>query len=178
MAYSAWSVIAGEQPTTSKWNILGTNDASFNDGTGIATNAITGAKLATNAIKLGYAAKTSSQTGITSEVDITSLSAGVTVPAGGRDVRITVHFSDIVTSANGQRATITIKESTTPLGAIYKWLPSTSGGNGCDFGVVLSAPSAGAHTYKATISRSVGAGTIDVYAGAAPEHAWILVEAI
>jgi hypothetical protein len=30
MAYSAWSVIAGEQPTTSKWNILGTNDATFN----------------------------------------------------------------------------------------------------------------------------------------------------
>ncbi len=35
MAYQAWSVIAGEQPTAAKWNILGTNDASFNDGTGI-----------------------------------------------------------------------------------------------------------------------------------------------
>ncbi len=33
--YQAWSVIAGEQPTTSKWNILGTNDAAFNDGSGI-----------------------------------------------------------------------------------------------------------------------------------------------
>lgn len=35
MAYASWSVIAGEQPTTSKWNILGTNDSSFNDGSGI-----------------------------------------------------------------------------------------------------------------------------------------------
>lgn len=35
MAYAAWSVIAGEQPTTAKWNILGTNDASFNNGTGV-----------------------------------------------------------------------------------------------------------------------------------------------
>ena len=40
MAYAAWSVVYGEQPTASKWNILGTNDASFNDGTGIANNAI------------------------------------------------------------------------------------------------------------------------------------------
>jgi len=35
MAYASWSVVFGEQPTASKWNILGTNDASFNDGTGI-----------------------------------------------------------------------------------------------------------------------------------------------
>lgn len=36
MSYAPWSVIAGEQPTTSKWNILGTNDAGFNDGSAFA----------------------------------------------------------------------------------------------------------------------------------------------
>lgn len=36
MGYAAWSVVFGEQPTAAKWNTLGTNDASFNDGTGIA----------------------------------------------------------------------------------------------------------------------------------------------
>lgn len=36
MAYQVWSVVFGEQPSASKWNILGTNDVSFNDGTGIA----------------------------------------------------------------------------------------------------------------------------------------------
>lgn len=41
MAYQAWSVVFGEQPSASKWNILGTNDAGFNDGTAIATGAIT-----------------------------------------------------------------------------------------------------------------------------------------
>lgn len=41
MAYSSWSVVFGEQPSAAKWNILGTNDASFNDGTGIANAAIT-----------------------------------------------------------------------------------------------------------------------------------------
>lgn len=32
--YQAWSVTAGEIPTTSKWNTLGSNDASFNTGNG------------------------------------------------------------------------------------------------------------------------------------------------
>ena len=30
MAYQSWSVVAFEQPTASKWNILGTNDSDFN----------------------------------------------------------------------------------------------------------------------------------------------------
>jgi hypothetical protein len=32
--YIPWSVTAGEVPTTSYWNILGANDASFNSGNG------------------------------------------------------------------------------------------------------------------------------------------------
>lgn len=47
MAYQSWSVVFGEQPSAAKWNILGTNDASFNDGTGIGDSAITPAKLLT-----------------------------------------------------------------------------------------------------------------------------------
>lgn len=40
MAYTAWSVVFGEQPSASKWNQLGTNDAEFNsliqrNGTGL-----------------------------------------------------------------------------------------------------------------------------------------------
>jgi len=45
MAYATWSVVFGEQPSASKWNILGSNDASFNDGTGIGTDAIKSSKL-------------------------------------------------------------------------------------------------------------------------------------
>lgn len=30
MAYAAWSVVFGEQPSAAKWNILGTNDSTFN----------------------------------------------------------------------------------------------------------------------------------------------------
>lgn len=50
MAYVAWSVVFGEQPTAAKWNILGTNDASFNDGTGIADDAIIARHIADDTI--------------------------------------------------------------------------------------------------------------------------------
>ena len=40
MAYTAWSVVYGEQPTAAKWNQLGTNDAGFKDGTNIDNDAI------------------------------------------------------------------------------------------------------------------------------------------
>lgn len=50
MAYTAWSVVYGEQPTAAKWNQLGTNDAGFKDGTNIDNLAITGAKIADGAI--------------------------------------------------------------------------------------------------------------------------------
>lgn len=35
MAYSADTFVADEQPTTAKWNKLWSNDASFNDGSGL-----------------------------------------------------------------------------------------------------------------------------------------------
>jgi len=40
MAYSSWSVVFGEQPSAAKWNILGTNDATFDTYIGGGTNAI------------------------------------------------------------------------------------------------------------------------------------------
>lgn len=40
MAYTAWSVVFGEQPTAAKWNQLGENDAGFKDGSNIDNDAI------------------------------------------------------------------------------------------------------------------------------------------
>lgn len=51
MAYVAWSVVFGEQPTAAKWNILGENDASFHDGTGIDDDAILNRHLAAGAVE-------------------------------------------------------------------------------------------------------------------------------
>lgn len=53
--YSAWSVTAGEQPTTAYWNILGSNDAAFNtmlsgpntiNGNVLQNASVTGVQLA------------------------------------------------------------------------------------------------------------------------------------
>lgn len=40
MSYTAGSFVADEIPTTTKWNSMWNNDASFNDGSGIANLAI------------------------------------------------------------------------------------------------------------------------------------------
>lgn len=62
MAYTAWSVVFGEQPTAAKWNQLGANDAGFKDMTNVDDNSlalrhipnalITAVKLATH-LKIG-----------------------------------------------------------------------------------------------------------------------------
>lgn len=86
MAYASWSVVFGEQPSAAKWNILGTNDASFNDGTGIDDGAITPAKRSG-----GYATGT-----------VSMASSGNLATTGlGFEPKI-VMFFDTLTSASGQ----------------------------------------------------------------------------
>lgn len=50
MSYQVWSVVFGEIPSATKWNILGGNDAAFNDGTGIANGVIGNSQLASGVI--------------------------------------------------------------------------------------------------------------------------------
>lgn len=56
MAYTAWSVVFGEQPTAAKWNQLGENDAGFKTGANIDTDAITPIKIPnrTRYVSFGY----------------------------------------------------------------------------------------------------------------------------
>lgn len=48
MAYNAWSVTFGEQPSIAKWNYLGTNDAGFYDGTNLPTSSAAKTTVSTN----------------------------------------------------------------------------------------------------------------------------------
>lgn len=50
MAYTAWSVVYGEQPTAAKWNQLGANDAGFKDATNIDNLAILTRHLNTSSV--------------------------------------------------------------------------------------------------------------------------------
>lgn len=89
MAYQAWSVVFGEQPSASKWNILGTNDAGFYDGTGIANDAIINRHLADDSVtgdnlsltsyeyQLTSAFTTSSTSFVDSGIKVTLAAAGI-----------------------------------------------------------------------------------------------------
>lgn len=48
--YAPWSVVADEQPTAAKWNILGSNDASFNNGNGFEDNIIVNRHMADDSV--------------------------------------------------------------------------------------------------------------------------------
>lgn len=121
---------------------------------------------------IGYAQATSNQGSITTGVDLTSLSVPVTLVAGRR-IRITgsTYPSSTVTS---DRVTMTINEGGTQLqeGSIVP----TSSAIHIERSVVLT-PSAGSHTYKLTMARSVGSGTVTSNASAT-FPAFILVEDI
>lgn len=51
--YTPWVVTVGEQPTTAYWNLLGANDASFNNGQGFNDNIIAWRHLSTDIIPTG-----------------------------------------------------------------------------------------------------------------------------
>lgn len=48
--YTAISFVANEQPTTAKWNLIGSNDASFNNGNGFEDGIIVSRHFATKAV--------------------------------------------------------------------------------------------------------------------------------
>lgn len=177
MAYTAWSVSFGEQPSAAKWNILGTNDASFNDGTGIGTNAIAAASLSTSAIKLGYAAITADiSTASGTVVQAVGLSTTVTIPSGSRSIKITAHTAGAYnTGANQCRLSIwdgTVGSGTQIGGALNgnaagQIVPVTM--------MAIVTPAAGSKTYNVGYYGSAGTTFISA---ASTYPAFILVEAI
>lgn len=122
---------------------------------------------------LGYAALTTSQTGITTETDVNDLSVTVTVPAGRRLK---------ISSGMGLQSTVA---------GDYAFMRLTEDGNNISYSQIITGasvqntdsvavvtPSAGSHTYKARAARTgSAAGTISVVA-ATTNPAYLLVEDI
>lgn len=166
-AYQAWSVVFGEQPSAAKWNILGTNDSSFNDGSGIGTNAIAAASLKTNAIALGYSEiTTAASTSSASDTEVTGIATAVTIPAGGRDAEIVVDgsFGYGVAATN---ATLKVWDGAVGGTLLREFFCSFQGTVGVLTALSLktrvSAPSVGAHTYRFSIATN-GINTLQMYA--------------
>jgi len=141
-------------------------------GAPIADGSVTNTKLSTSAILLGYAERTSdfSSSATPAVTDITGLSVTVTVPSGGRAVKITA-YSRYITGSGIH--TLEIREGSTTLQSGV-----AVGGAPVYFANVVSVhtPTAGSHTYKVSFSQS-SAGTYTFRAGAA-YPAFILVELV
>lgn len=124
---------------------------------------------------LGYSEVLTSQAGITTVTDITGLSVTVTVPSGRR-LRIVTKL-EVQSSVNNDYAAISIKEGATRLTAAAVNIgPAATNGSTNEVSVIVS-PSAGTHTYKTTLERLAGTGSLTNAASATdPSH--ILVEDI
>lgn len=120
---------------------------------------------------LGYAEQSSSQTGITTIADLTGLSVAVTV-ADNRRIRLKGFARITRTVADGQ-TTFDIREGAADVG--YVFAPAQA-----DIPVFVEktiTPTAGSHTYKLSLQRLSGTGTV----GTAPDGtspAWLIVEDI
>ena|SRR3990167_4056580 len=145
--------------------------------------AIGGVDLSTSAITLGYAESTSdfTTTSTATYVDVTGLSVAVTVPSGGRKVKITAFCGGLKASGSaGNPLTMAIRESTTVLNSTTVNDP-VSAYNVIGIAIAVITPTAGAHTYKVSVAQGL-AGTLTVQGGtssttALPGAAFILVEA-
>lgn len=130
--------------------------------------------------KLGYAQITSNfTTTSTSDVQITGLSSSVTVPSGGRGVRITVFASTIFNSVATGVIFVTLWQGTVGSGTLLqRYQLNYSASTAPAYGMCLAyhgTPSAGSYTYNVGLRTSSGGGTANVEA-ASTYPAFILVE--
>lgn len=154
------------------------NTANSVNSAAIGTNTILANNLATNAITLGYAQVTTNQsTAATTDVQATGLTVTVTIPSGGRKVKITGYVSTFSNTAAAAWYLTTwdgTVGSGTQLTQSSSYMSTLGTGN---FGFVqaIVTPAAGSKTYNLGIHTNTG--TLTLNAGA-NTPAFILVEAI
>jgi hypothetical protein len=145
----------------------------------ITDASVTNTKLSTSAILLGFANDTAlSGTSSTSTVAAGSLSASVTIPAGGRSVKVTVYLTSV---RNGTTSTLCYYSlwdgtagSGTQLAGNIVTMASASQRIPASL-VFIHTPSAGAKTYS--VGHKVSAGT-SAYDTSATSPAQIIIELV
>lgn len=164
---------------TVKMNVVSQYLTEIQNGNALGDNAIGARSLATSAITLGYAQITSSfSTASTSAVQVTGLTVTVTIPAGGRRVKITAYTNSLSQNTGGNYTVLNIWDGTVGSGtqlceyAVFN--PSAQGSGATAIAVV--SPSAGSKTYNVSLKAlPSGTGTLN---GSSISPAFILVEAI
>jgi hypothetical protein len=124
---------------------------------------------------LGYAqVNLANQSGITTVTDLTNLSVSVTVPYAGHRIKITAETEVQSTIAN-DTARLQIQEGATVL-QISDLTNPAANVTGKMIAHAIIVPTAGAHTYKLTLQRVLGTGSLTNNNGVAGLVSFILVE--
>lgn len=147
--------------------------------TQIATNGIGASNLATNVITLGYTQITSTfTTASASYVQVTGLTTTVTIPAGGRKIKITAYCPNMQNTNAGTGNLLSIWDGTVGSGTQLSFFETditTATFQTGSIVIAIVTPAAGSKTYN--VGTKTTAGTLSVNA-AAIGPAFILVEAI
>lgn len=181
--YTFWSVVYGEQPSASKWNILGTNDDGFYSGSNLAftaNNVVPANALSTNAILLGIAQITTDQsTSSLTAIQVPGLSTTLTIPAGGRSVKLTAFMANPYNTTDSNGCEISIWDGTVTsgtelsIGVIEKTSPVAAN---TLIAMAIVTPAAGLKTYNVGF-RSIIGGTMHTQSNAL-NPSFLLVEMI
>lgn len=157
------------------------NIEALSNGTGLATNAVTADKIATNANVLGYVQITSNAVVASSATptQVPSLTLTVTVPSGGRRVRITAFAPGITTSSANQYAQLQLWSGTVNSGTLLSqgyFVPTTAGYLNAMTVTSVLTPSTGSKTYNVGVVTGAAA-SVSVAAGAT-YPSYLLVEVL
>jgi len=123
---------------------------------------VTAGKLATSAIFLDHVAVTTSQTGITTETDLTNLTSTVTVPAGGRSLEITVYLPAISTTVSGDPVIFSLVKGSDVVQKAYFTVTGAYATGPINIHLLEEAVAAGSYTYKVTAARAAGTASFGV----------------
>jgi hypothetical protein len=124
---------------------------------------------------LGKASVTATQGTFTAETDITGLAVTVTV-GSGRSIVVTAQMAANSSVANDSVEIRLYEDATQIAAAQFIVLTSATAQVAKEVACPVRSPTAGVHTYKATMRRVVGTGNITMYADAVGSPAWIKVE--
>lgn len=160
MAYASWSVVFGEQPSASKWNILGTNDASFNDGTGLP-NGVTRQFVYSTTVT-----DATSTTAIPNDTSIPQntegeecLSVAITPIATTSVLHIQVNLSSV--RVNNKQATAALFQDSTAnaLAAGSVFISTVSVNSGIYLSHIMAAGTTSSTTFKVRFGSNDGTST-------------------
>lgn len=159
-------------------------DPTFTGTVTLPTNSIEAADLATNAITLGHASITSSfSTTSTTVVQVTGLSAVVTIPAGSRRIRISAYCPNLGSSSSPKVSYLSIWDGTVGSGTQLQEVPhiqaalQTPFSSACLVSTTVT-PAAGSKTYNVGLRSDGGGGITSWMTLGVTTPAYILVEAI